>query len=215
MQFILCSKESEMLQCHFNSYINNRNLKFALKNCAFQRVGTFHRRTGCTECQLLLLCQTSDHYFHELYHGHTSSRESFTWSLQLPLPCPNSERGKASSHAHGRAGSLQWWTLRQERGLIFLSASFKPDIKSTLLHSHSEITKASQQQGLPLGTMWLLGKFLSEQAPKQNINNLQHRLSLFLQLLLHFRRQTVLKDCRLLLLLETLLSTMTSNTLVS
>lgn len=105
--------------------------------------------------------------------------------------------------------------LRQERGLIFLSASFKPDIKSTLLHSHSEITKASQQQGLPLGTMWLLGKFLSEQAPKQNINNLQHRLSLFLQLLLHFRRQTVLKDCRLLLLLETLLSTMTSNTLVS
>lgn len=35
-------------------------------------------------------------------------------------------------------------------GLIFLSASFKPDMKSTLFHSHSEITKASQLQGLPL-----------------------------------------------------------------
>lgn len=191
MQFILYSKESEVLQCYFNSYLNNRNLKFALKNCAFQRVGTFHRKTGCTECQFLLLSQTSDNYFQELYHGQETSRAYFTCSLQLPPPLPwsaNSEWGKAPSHAPGRAGSLQCWTLRQERGLIFLSASSKPDMKSTLFHSHSEITKASQLQRFATGTLWLLGKFLSEQTPKQNKNNLQHRLSLFLQLLLHFRR---------------------------
>lgn len=77
-----------MLQCYLNSYLNNRNLKFALKNCAFQRVGTFHRETGCTECQFLLLCRKSDSNFQELYHGHKTSRECFTFSLQLPPSCP-------------------------------------------------------------------------------------------------------------------------------
>lgn len=75
-----------------------------------------------------------------------------------PLPCSvNSEWGKASCNAHGRAGSLQCWTLRQEMGLIFLSASFKPDMKSTLFHSPSEITKVSQLQGLPLALWGCLG----------------------------------------------------------
>lgn len=126
--------------------------------------------------------------FQRVFYLFLSIPSALSWSV-------NSEWGKAPSHAHGRAGSLHWWTLRQERGLIFLSASSKPHIKSTLLHSPSEITKASQLQGLP---RWLLGQFLSEQTPKQNKNNLQHRLSLSLQLLLHFRRQRVLKDCRLL-----------------
>lgn len=90
MQFILHSKEWEMLQCYLNSYLNNRNLKFALKNCAFQRVGAFHRKTGCIECQFLLLYQTSDNYFHELYFiMDTKPQESI---LPVPFnslyPCP-------------------------------------------------------------------------------------------------------------------------------
>lgn len=191
-----------MLQCYLNSYFNNRNLKSALKNCAFQRVGAFHKRLD-VQNNNFCCCVRQVNYFiifflKELYHGHKTLREFYLF-LSTPSPLPwsaNSEWGKAPSHAHGRAGSLHWWTLRQERGLIFLSANSKPHMKSTLFHSPSEITKVSQLQGLP---RWLLGQFLSEQTPKQNKNNLQHRLSLSLQLLLHFRRQTVLKDCRLLL----------------
>lgn len=62
-----------------------------------------------------------------------------------------------------------------------------------------------------IGSPWLICKLLSAQTSKWDINSLQPRLSLFLQLLLHFSRQTMLvKGLQAIAAINTTLSAMTT-----